>query len=178
MSSEINISNFSKKSMLISLNDPEKLEKWSKILGKLNASFTKSKDPSWILPNEKMDELEEILYTLKHKKTFKDKSSKENKESKSNEKDDVSVQESSDKDSSDESDEDESESDTDDELIQKVLARRLKSESSQKEIAEYSISDSDNEDVVTHSRRIRHLYKIITQLDERLKKLENLNIDK
>ena len=54
--------------------------------------------------------------------------------------------------SSDEEDEE------DDELIQEVLKRRFKNESSGKVIEEDKIVDSEDEDVISLARRIRHLY--------------------
>lgn len=61
---------------------------------------------------------------------------------------------------------------SDDELIQKVLARRLKYQSSQKVINETKIEDSDQEDVISHSRRFRYLYDTIKLLEERISALE------
>jgi hypothetical protein len=68
---------------------------------------------------------------------------------------------------------DESSDDTDDELIQKTLARRLKSESKQLEIEEHHVSDSEYEDVVSITRRLRYLYKYIKNLEHRIHKLEH-----
>ena len=50
------------------------------------------------------------------------------------------------------------EEEEDDELIQEVLKRRLKNESSGKVIEEDKIVDSEDEDVISLARRIRHLY--------------------
>jgi len=49
-------------------------------------------------------------------------------------------------------------SEDDDETIQQVLARRLKSESTQDVITEETIADSEDEDVISLSRRIRYIY--------------------
>ena len=59
------------------------------------------------------------------------------------------------------------ESESDDELIQEALARRLKSEAideKDKEIMDETIENSDDEDVKTLSKRLRHLYKVIGEL--------------
>lgn len=59
---------------------------------------------------------------------------------------------------------DDEEDESDDELIQEALARRFKSESSGKVIEEHTLEDSEDEDVISLSRRIRHLYKVIDEL--------------
>ena len=68
----------------------------------------------------------------------------------------------------------ESESSTDDELIQKTLTRRLTSQSKQHLIEQDHASDSEMEDVVSLTRRIRYLYKTISELEKRVSKLEDL----
>ena len=76
----------------------------------------------------------------------------------------------------------ESESSTDDELIQKTLSRRLTSQqSSQNSIDDNSVSDSEMEDVVSLTRRIRYLLKFISvqrttnqRLEDRVSKLEEM----
>ena len=68
--------------------------------------------------------------------------------------------------------EEESESDsdsTDDELIQKALARRMKSESSSTLIEENAISDSEMEDVLSISRRLRYIMKRLEVIEKHLK---------
>ena len=68
---------------------------------------------------------------------------------------------------------DESES-SDDEMIQKTLSRRLKSASKQLEIDENHVSDSELEDVLSVTRRIRGLYKRVRALEKRIEKIEGL----
>jgi hypothetical protein len=68
----------------------------------------------------------------------------------------------------------ESSSSTDDELIQKTLCRRLTiQKSKQSLIDEHNVSDSEMEDVVSLTRRIRYLLKKVSQLEERVLNLEN-----
>lgn len=67
---------------------------------------------------------------------------------------------------------DSDEESSDDEMIQAVLARKMKSESSGKIIDAEKIDDSDEEDCVSHSRRFRHLYAIIENLRSRVVELE------
>jgi hypothetical protein len=62
---------------------------------------------------------------------------------------------------------------TDDELVQKTLERRLKSSSKQYEIEDDHVSDSELEDVIAISRRLRFLYKTISNLSKRVDKLES-----
>lgn len=67
-----------------------------------------------------------------------------------------------------EEDEENSES-SDDELIQEVLQRRLKSESENLIIEEDKIDNSDDEDVISLSRRLRFIYKELQELKSNLK---------
>jgi hypothetical protein len=61
---------------------------------------------------------------------------------------------------------------SDDEMIQTVLARKMKSESSGKHIEEESIPDSDQEDCVSYSRRLRHVYIELAKMREKIAELE------
>jgi len=66
-----------------------------------------------------------------------------------------------------------SESDsTDDELIKKTLTRRLTSESKQLVIDKDAVEDSQDEDVLSVTRRIRGLYRRIRELEKRCDALE------
>lgn len=68
-----------------------------------------------------------------------------------------------DEDDEEEEDEEEEES-SDDELIQEVLKRRLKSESKQLVIEEDTIENSDDEDVISLSRRLRFVFNKLKEL--------------
>lgn len=61
---------------------------------------------------------------------------------------------------------------SDDEMIQVVLARKMKNESSGKIIETESVGDSDEEDNVSHSRRFRHIYNVLLKLKNRVAELE------
>jgi hypothetical protein len=63
-------------------------------------------------------------------------------------------------------------SDDEEETIQTVLARRIKRESKGKIIEEEVISDSENEDVISNSRRLRYLYKEIKCLKEQINNIK------
>jgi hypothetical protein len=75
-------------------------------------------------------------------------------------------------DESEESGESDEEEDTDDELIQEALDRRLKSESTNSTIEEDHVSDSDMEDVISITRRLRHILKKQTEMERRISSIE------
>lgn len=52
---------------------------------------------------------------------------------------------------------------SEEELIQNVLAKKLLSESAQKIIDSETIADSDDEDIITLSRRLRHIYSLLNK---------------
>lgn len=62
---------------------------------------------------------------------------------------------------------------SDDELIRETLARRFKSQSSGKTIEDEKLEDSEDEDVVSLSRRLRHMYRLVKQLEARIASLED-----
>ena len=65
-------------------------------------------------------------------------------------------------------DESDSDSTTDDELIQKALARRMKSEPSNIVIDNDNISDSEMEDVLSLSRRFRYILNRLDNIEKKL----------
>lgn len=73
--------------------------------------------------------------------------------------------------SSEESDEES----TDDEMIQKALARRFKYKSSLTEIEEGNISESQTEESVSLSRRLRAIYRRLATIEARLARIEKQN---
>lgn len=68
-----------------------------------------------------------------------------------------------------------SSSSTDDEMLHKALARRYRYKTSQpkKMLEEQDVSDSEMEDPISISRRLRHLYNIINSLQKRVADLES-----
>ena len=104
---------------------------------------------SWIIKVDELEEFRNLLENINEEKKSKKESSSEEESS------------SSDSDS------------TDDELIQKTLSRRLKSESRQLVIEEENVEDSLDEDVISTTRRLRHVYKLIRDLRKRIEVLEN-----
>jgi hypothetical protein len=130
---------------------------WKTIIENLGGTWKENKK-GWILPKQKVRKLKQ--YDRKSVDSVEEKSEKE---------------QSKEEDSKEES-ETESESDsTDDELIQKVLTRRFKSQSEQEVLEEEIISDSENEDVLSLCRRIRHVYKEINNLKEELRQIVHKN---
>jgi hypothetical protein len=206
MSKDISSYPFSKKNILIRLNNEEQFDKWDKILTKIGAQYNNSdREPGWILCKTKTDLLDEMI--SKHGSRQQSKRSRNRHFKREEESDEDSIQKhttndyvsersdnrkkhysdnletkeareySRDKRYEEDSEDDESSSE-DDELIQTVLARRLKSESSQKSIQEEDIENSDNEDCISYSRRLRHIYDVIKKQREQISLLENkLKID-
>jgi hypothetical protein len=74
------------------------------------------------------------------------------------------------------SDDSDYDSDDEEETIQQVLARRLKSESKQEIIDEETIENSEDEDTITSSRRIRYLLKSIKLLKDEIHNLKQSKI--
>jgi len=103
---------------------------------------------SWIIKVDELDQFRDLLENINEEKKSKKESSSEES-------------------SSEESDS------TDDELIQKTLSRRLKSESRQLIIEEENVEDSLDEDVISTTRRLRYVYKLIRDLRKRIEILEN-----
>jgi len=58
------------------------------------------------------------------------------------------------------------EEESDDELIQEALARRFKSQSSGKHIEKETVDDSEDEDVISLSRRLRHIYTVLDKINK------------
>jgi hypothetical protein len=169
MSSVIEIEDYSKKNILVRLLDIDQFDKWDRLLSKVNANWNKSsQDPGWIVKKDMIDLLEHIIDD--HGSRPKRKSSRDRSGYKSDKKSYSKHKKNSDR--SDISDDREEESDSDDELIQLTLARRFKSESSGKIINEEDIANSDEEDVVSHSRRLRHLYRTIRKLQDQVNDLQ------
>ena len=66
----------------------------------------------------------------------------------------------------------ESDDEENEETIQQVLARRFKSESTQSVIEEDTIENSEDEDVISNSRRIRYLLKEFNILKNKINDLK------
>jgi len=103
---------------------------------------------SWIIKVDEIAEFKNLLENINEEKLVKEEES------------------------SSSSSEEDSDS-TDDELIQKTLSRRLKSESRQLEIEEDTVEDSLDEDVISTSRRMRYVLKMLRDLRKRVEQLES-----
>jgi hypothetical protein len=182
---------YSKKQAFVRLLDTAQRSKWHKILGEIGAvSVDSDRDPGWLLSKDRIDLFEEAVERYgsirRYKrsrgrpKKYESPEPEERKGSrfrKRDKEDHGHERDSRERKHSGDSREEESESSgSDDELIQVTLARRLRNESGQKVDPEEAIGDSDVEDVISLSRRLRHVYAIckaqraqIQALEERLK---------
>lgn len=175
----ISVAEYSKNKYFLHLVDFSARSKLHKIITKLGGSWVDSElEPGWIFPKNGIDDLKNELREFNSKGNRRKNSSQKKRESRSRSSVD---RKSRDRDERSRGDSRRSESrlssttdsDTDDELIQKALARRIMSESSQKSIEATNIENSDNEDCVSFSRRLRHLYGVIEKLNNRLLALES-----
>lgn len=59
---EVTIKDFSKRSVIVLLEDDSVMDKWNQLLGKVGGSWNKSETyPGWIVQKTKMEELEKII---------------------------------------------------------------------------------------------------------------------
>lgn len=167
MSNSINkslkIESLNEKLSLIKPNDSKAKSEWKHVIENIGGGWKVNKG-GWVIATHKIKELREIENEFFNKNEDDEKSPRKNKNTEKDEKDD----------DEDEYYEDSDETSTDDEMVQKVLARRLKSESTQDEIPETNISDSENEDVLSVCRRLRHLYREMNILKSEIQQLKRL----
>ena len=214
-SDSVGVFPFSKKTLLVRLQDPEKFSKWNKILTQIGAMKNNSNDdPGWLLPKDRLEQFEDALaqYGSRQKpkrsrirrsahteaaeatdspprrgSRFRKRepderprdaqssgSQKERKHRHSVDSADSRGSRGSRYSRDDEREDEESEESSDDELIQTVLKRRILSESSHKNISEEEIPNSDDEDCVSYSRRLRHIYTIMKEFRSKISTLENV----
>jgi hypothetical protein len=154
---------------------------WKSIINNLGGNWKNNKG-GWVFPKYNLYKLKNSN-TLSNHSSFsfddqedssdqKDNEQKSSLNSKDNNKDDNKDdnKDNNKDDNKDEEDEDEEEdTSTDDELIQKVLARRFMSESTQDIIDNSLIEDSENEDVISLCRRLRHIYKELNNIKNQVK---------
>lgn len=145
---DLQLEEYDEKHVFVKLLNTDTKDYWEDNLNDVNAIW---KRKGWIVNKNKLDKLKLIMNM--------------NYES-----DDDMIDEKSSERSG--GSEDEESSSTDDELVQKALARRLMSESTQKEIDEDKIDDSEMEDIVSACRRFRFLYREIRMLKQRIAELE------
>lgn len=172
---------FSKKNLLIRLLDPKQFQKWDKILVKIGATRTNSTDdPGWLLLKSKEDEFNIVVAEYGSRKQHKHKRRSSGSSAAASERKGSRFRESSSSNDTkvvrDNKDDrhvsEESDDDSEDELIQNVLARRVMSESSHKSITIEDIENSDDEDVVSYARRLRHIYTVIKNQRDKIAMLE------
>jgi len=173
--SSLEICSYSKKSVLVRLLNSEK-SRWHKLMTKIGGSWNNSSsDPGWLVPKDNVDLLDDIIHEYGSRKKHSRKSLK----SKKVERDDRYADEDKKHSRGSRKEEDDDKTDSsgsessDDELIQKVLARKLMSESSHKVIDTEDVDNSDLEDIVSYSRRMRHIYSVLKDLRSRVHYLES-----
>lgn len=183
MSDAITQVSYSKRSVLLRLNDLDRQAHWDKILTRIGATRNNSsEEPGWILSRDRIDLFEEAMYKAKRSRGRAPESARPRsrfvpKNATPSLGDEAVSSPDARNHSSDEEEYDSrDEESSDDELIQTVLARRLMSESSQKSIETEEILNSDDEDCVSYSRRLRHMYTVIKGLRERIKILEEASL--
>ena len=189
ISNDLVINPFNDKFVIINPINVKSKNFWKSIINEYGGNWKNNKG-GWIFPKYNLYKLKNSN-TLSNKSSFcfdnnnddldnKDKSTQESDDNKHknedhnhNKNEDHNHNKNEDhnhnKDKEESSEESDDESSTDDELIQKVLARRLMSESTQDIIDNDLIEDSENEDVISLSRRLRHLYKEFNSIKNQLK---------
>ncbi len=200
---------FSKKNVLIRLNDFNQYSKWDKILQRIGGTRNNSNDdPGWILSKNQVKQFEDALCQYGSRQRTSKRSRNKNQEdssiqepnspqrkgsrfrnskqiedeqntckSKNDSRSRLEDKEDS-EDGEENSEDNESDDSSEDELIQAVLKRRLQSESSCKSIETETIDNSDDEDCVSYSRRLRHIYKVLKNQRERIIELEEIITNK
>lgn len=158
--SEVIIAPYTKKNIFLRLINNDAFNKWDKIFIKLGACRNNSNDDAgWIISKDKQDLVEDALY-----RETKKQSTKNSKEEEVEEGDDEESEESDDY--------------SDDELIQEVLSKKIKSESDHKVIDDNNVDDSDYEDIISVSRRLRNIYNRLNKLDINIQKINDMLANK
>lgn len=193
MPKEVDIDVWSKKSLIVSLLDLDLKQKWSRLLSSVHAQWNNSDNsPGWIVPMSFEKELEDIVINnsrsdrknnrdsvRRHSRVNSDdvvsgRQNKQNNDDSDEEYHRATSRRRSHSSRSDSDDDDYNDSSSDDELIQEVLAKKLQSESTQKSIESEVIENSDDEDIVSCTRRMRHMYTVMQEQRRKIKHLEEI----
>jgi len=178
ISNDLIVNPFNDKFVIINPIHVKSKNFWKSIINDLGGNWKNNKG-GWIFPKYNLYKLKNSNTLSNHssfsfddqddssdQKDNEDKSSL-NSKSKDDNKDDNKNDNKDD--NKNEEDEDYEDTSTDDELIQKVLARRFMSESTQDIIDNSLIEDSENEDVISLCRRLRHIYKELNNIKNQVK---------
>lgn len=155
-------------------------KKWRSHLRNIGARWV-DKFSHWTIAKENLKDFERIKKLLEsddpadkkelQKSTQNEKKTKDNKDHKNN-KQKKHISPTSSSSSSESSDE---ETDSDVELIEYIKNKIHTNRSNHPEIDETAISESDYEDVISLSRRLRFMYKMLTSVKSEIKNLQEEN---
>ena len=167
-----------KRYMLKIHGDTETIKKkWRSHLRNIGARWV-DKYSHWTIAKENLKDFERIKKLLESDKPVVFEEKKNNKEKKNNDTKKQKKQQSpSSSSSSETSDSSESsdDEDSDVELIEYIKNKIKTNRSNHPEIDDTSISESDHEDVVSISRRLRFLYKMMSSFKSEIKNLQEEN---
>lgn len=151
-------------------------KKWRSHLRNIGARWV-DKYSHWTIAKENLKDFERIKKLLEsddpvdkkelQKSTQNEKKTKDNKNNKQKKHCSPS--------SSSSSDDSEEETDSDVELIEYIKNKIHTNRSNHPEIDETAISESDYEDVISLSRRLRFMYKMLTSVKSEIKNLQEEN---
>jgi len=181
ISNDLIVNPFNDKFVIINPIHVKSKNFWKSIINNLGGNWKNNKG-GWIFPKYNLYKLKNSN-TLSNDSSFsfddqddtsslqeKEDPSKDEQKSNNSSKDKQKSKENNDEqDNEDDNEDDEEDTSTDDELIQKVLARRFMSESTQDTIDNSLIEDSENEDVISLCRRLRHIYKELNNIKNQVK---------
>jgi len=173
ISNDLIVNPFNDKFVIINPIHVKSKNFWKSIINNLGGNWKNNKG-GWIFPKYNLYKLKNSN-TLSNDSSFsfdeqEDTSSIQEQEDEKKSHDSSSLNEKKSKENNEDDDEDDDEdTSTDDELIQKVLARRFMSESTQDTIDNSLIEDSENEDVISLCRRLRHIYKELNNIKNQVK---------
>jgi len=156
--------------------DLDKIQKkWKSHLKTIGASWSDNKK-MWLLSRDKLRDFEKVQTILSKDDEKKDEKAEDNEEKKSEKKRNKRNKENTEEDD-DEEDDESSSSSSDEEVIEFLknkIRNTIRSPHGNKILAE-DIDNSDEEDVIRLSRRIRHIMLRMSQLDKRVSELEQEN---
>lgn len=154
--------------------------KWKSHLKNIGASWS-DKKKIWTLSRDKLRDFEKIQSVIAKEPQTDDKETKDNKVEKEEKKKQRKRREETPEDSSedeedDEEDEEEEESSGDEEVIEflKNKIKNLSSSTHDKTIDE-DVDNSEDEDVIRISRRLRYIMSKLKSMDKRVSELEEEN---
>ena len=154
--------------------------KWKSHLKNIGASWS-DKKKIWTLSRDKLRDFEKIQSVISKEPQTDDKETKDNKIEKEDKKKqrkrrEETPEDSSEEEEDDEEDEEEEESSGDEEVIE-FLKNKIKnlSSSTHDKTIEEDVDNSEDEDVIRISRRLRYIMSKLKSMDKRVSELEEEN---